>query len=228
MSRIYNNFKFKIPEYKILARMGYLRGMTIPVEVERKIKRVEKLGYLLSEPIGAVQDFEIVKNDGEVVELRIKSRCIGKESSFDVSGKNQKNKILNFEICSKDVAKMLKGCKQATLLVCTIGDKLTSYLDSYQQQGEIASAMMIDSFGSEAVEEVAEEITRNLARIAKKDGYELTFRFACGYGDWDLKDQKKILATINALELNIHVGRGGIMEPRKSITGVIGWKKVSK
>jgi hypothetical protein len=244
MLTLYHQFVFQVPDFKILARMGYQRGMEIPEELARQIERVKKLGYLLSEPIGATRDFLVENNDGEKVMLKAVS---GKQSmspkvheskSLQESQTNRPTALSNFliENCklkienyryllisSRQVAKLLSGCARATLLACTIGDKLLKYLNAHQQNGEIASAVMLDAFGSEAVEEVAEEITRTLSARAKVENYKLTFRFACGYGDWDVREQKNVLAALDAPELNIRVGAGGIMEPQKSITAVMGW-----
>jgi len=86
-----------------------------------------------------------------------------------------------------------------------------------------AEASILDAIGSEVAENSAEQANNIIAERAKGEGFETTPRFSCGYGDWDIQDQKKILELVGASEIGISANEASLMEPRKSVTALVGW-----
>ncbi|MBW2981104.1 hypothetical protein KY360_06840 [Candidatus Woesearchaeota archaeon] len=146
--------------------------------------------YSLIDPKAVYKDFDIVVKNG----------------SISLKG--------SFTIKSKTLAKRLKDCKKATLVALTIGPGLE------KKTKDLVTNVIRDAIGSEAVEELANEVNKIITQHAKLKGYKTIARYSVGYGDWDIKDQPKILKALNVRF--IKTGKSYMMKPRKSITAIIG------
>ena len=56
-------------------------------------------------------------------------------------------------------------------------------------------------------------------------GYERTMRYSPGYGDWDLTVQAELLRLVGAEAISVTCTETSILQPRKSVTAVIGWER---
>jgi len=66
---------------------------------------------------------------------------------------------------------------------------------------------------------VQSEVTRS--------GYGRTMRYSPGYGDWDLTVQKELLGMVEAKSIGVTCTDTFILQPRKSVTAVIGWERMN-
>ena len=64
---------------------------------------------------------------------------------------------------------------------------------------------------------VQSEVTRS--------GYGRTMRYSPGYGDWDLPVQKAMLELVEGRSIGLGLTETFILQPRKSVTAVIGWER---
>jgi len=120
------------------------------------------------------------------------------------------------------VARGLKSCRKATLFVITLGKDLPEYANLCLEEGRLWEATIADILGSHAVEILAERFHAYLKRTKLPNGLFSTLRFSPGYGDWELKEQAKIISYLKAGEV-IKVTENHLMEPVKSITALVGW-----
>ena len=116
----------------------------------------------------------------------------------------------------------LADCDRVILLAVTVGIGIDRLLLRYKRISP-AKAWMLDAIGNERVESLADALTEEL-----KEKYgALTSRFSPGYGDLPLSLQKDIFA---ALPLGKHLGlclsEGLLITPEKSVTALIGIKRV--
>jgi len=123
-----------------------------------------------------------------------------------------------FTIKSKDIASLFKGCKKATLIACTLGN-------AFEGKGTEAEQFFIDAVSSAAIEGLMQATAEIVGQNAKSEGYQLTQRFSCGYGDWNIREQKEILRVLEGKKLGISLSGANIMVPRKSVTAIRGWFK---
>jgi cobalamin-dependent methionine synthase I len=59
----------------------------------------------------------------------------------------------------------------------------------------------------------------------QRAGYERTMRYSPGYGDWDLTVQAELLRLVGADVIGVSCTETSILQPRKSVTAVIGWER---
>jgi hypothetical protein len=128
-----------------------------------------------------------------------------------------------FTVQSVRVAALLAPCSRATLIGATVGAGLTSAAARLMREKRMTEAMILDAYGSEAVEAVVDAAAALLEREAAEEGFELTRRFSPGYGDWALEAQPGVLAALGAERIGISAGQGCILVPEKSVTAVVGW-----
>lgn len=115
---------------------------------------------------------------------------------------------------------MLADCRQAALLVCTLGAEFEARMRT-EQARDMARAAMLDALGSAMVEAGCDEAERALA--ARFPGMHLTDRFSPGYGDLPLSVQPEILAATDAARrLGVQATESCLLLPQKTVTAVIG------
>ncbi|MBI4379305.1 MAG: hypothetical protein HY578_09430 [Nitrospinae bacterium] len=124
------------------------------------------------------------------------------------------------------LAKNLSGCTKASLFICTVGSKLEERVKDYFAEGEQTRAFIMNGIGSAAAEEVAEYVNQMIIKEAEGEGFKTVRRFSPGYGDWNLSDQKAILKTLNPSPIGVTLTERCVMIPEKSITAIVGWKKI--
>lgn len=127
---------------------------------------------------------------------------------------------------TKYLSKHLKGCSRASLFVCTIGPKLEEKVKDYFTEGEQTRAYIMNGIGSATVEDVANYVNQLIIKEAEKEGFETVKRFSPGYGDWNLSDQKAIFDVLKPSAIGVALNEKCLMIPEKSITAIVGWKKI--
>jgi len=116
--------------------------------------------------------------------------------------------------------RMLAGCGQAALLLCTLGAAFEALLRA-EQARDMARAVLLDACGSAWVEAGCGEAERELA--GRFPGLYLTDRFSPGYGDLPLSLQPALCAVLDGRRrLGVQVTESLLMNPTKSVTAVIG------
>ncbi len=130
----------------------------------------------------------------------------------------------DFHVRSGGVAALLEGCKSATLMAATIGPGLSAAADELMAGKRMTEAMILDAFGSEAVEGAVNSLCRLLRESEVGREFVTTKRFSPGYGDWDLSAQRDVLKELGAARIGISVSGSLILIPEKSITAIMGWK----
>jgi hypothetical protein len=117
---------------------------------------------------------------------------------------------------------VLYPCEQAAIFICSIGPKLEERMAKLTKDGYMVKAMILDSIGSEAVEQLAGRFQDEVQRIANKAEAEITMRYSPGYCDWDIKQQKLIFKNLDGSLAGVNLSDECLMTPRKSISGIIG------
>jgi hypothetical protein len=120
----------------------------------------------------------------------------------------------------------LEGRAAYSVMLFSLGARLDSASEGYFRRGEPLRALLIDSWGSEAVESLAQNVDERL-RSERGSG---TIRFAPGYGGFDVRHNSEWLAlAVGGDKPGWPVSvdaRTGIITPRKSIICMIGWDRL--
>lgn len=122
------------------------------------------------------------------------------------------------ELISKDLARHLKGCGEVLLLAATLGIKADNAIRRLAV-GSVAEGAAAQAVAAALIEEYCDEVQSK----AETGGLQQRPRFSPGYGDWDLKEQKKLFALLDcSKKIGLTLTDGMMMVPSKSVTAVIG------
>ena len=117
-------------------------------------------------------------------------------------------------------ARMLGGCAQAAVLICTLGAAFEALLRAEQARG-MARAALLDACGSAWVEAGCDGAQAEIS--ARFPGLHPTDRFSPGYGDLPLSLQRDICGALDApRRLGVQVTDSLMRNPTKTVTAVIG------
>ena len=117
-------------------------------------------------------------------------------------------------------ARMLGGCAQAAVLICTLGAAFEALLRAEQARG-MARAALLDACGSAWVEAGCDGAQAEIS--ARFPGLHPTDRFSPGYGDLPLSLQRDICGALDApRRLGVQVTDSLLLNPSKTVTAVIG------
>lgn len=127
---------------------------------------------------------------------------------------------------SRDIAKYLSGCDEAALMACTLGVQSDFFIRMAQSRGAVY-AMTAQAVLTELIESYCDDVQENIMREAEMRGYKIKPRYSPGYGDLDIKYQKEFFSLLDiSRKIGISLSDQYIMSPSKSVTAVIGLKKI--
>jgi len=144
--------------------------------------------------------------------------------------------IIDYEKTNKHP--IFNNATKVALCICTIGLGLEKEVENLIKRNDLLRALILDSLGSESVEEVAIHSDRKIAEEALTMHLWPSKRFSPGYREWDLKEQQFIFKMLPAKKIGVKLNESCMMIPRKSIsfrvnfyddrkltTRKIGWNK---
>ena len=133
-----------------------------------------------------------------------------------------------FTIAGNSIIKHLDGCERVICMAATVGLDIEREVTEKFERGEYLSSILLDAAATAAVEQVADEMEKHFASTFARDGFKLRWRFSPGYGDWPLTEQSKLFTAANASQIGLTLTSAMMLEPRKSITAIIGLERVTK
>ena len=132
------------------------------------------------------------------------------------------------EVCSDRLAAHLDGCHGVILLAATIGISFDR-LVAKEIKVSPTKALLLDGLGAERIEALCDLFCREEAEVLAKSGKTLTSRFSAGYGDLPLDLQKSIFAALDCKKnIGLTLNDSLLMSPQKSVTAIIGIKRIEK
>jgi hypothetical protein len=121
---------------------------------------------------------------------------------------------------SADLSARLDGCCSCTMFMLTLGAALDRLLESAARAP--SRQVLLDAAASEAAEDCARWVQRTESSEASRAGRKALPRFSPGFGDFGLENQRFFVDNLTGL--GVEISAGGLLLPRKTVTGVIGWK----
>lgn len=128
----------------------------------------------------------------------------------------------------RKISRYMQGAEQLALFICTAGERFTTLSHTYQQTGDFLEAFVVESIGSATVENAMDKIQRALEAEMQDDGKKITNRYSPGYCDWKLSGQKALFNAIGTHSIGISLTESCLMQPIKSVSGIIGIGKEVK
>jgi hypothetical protein len=185
---------------RALLRCGYSSAAKIPIDDKDLLDALFPRMNALCSPQIALDELGVISHfAGELV----------------VSG--------NIKFSSASLAKTMQGASRLSIYAATIGGAIERESTRAAEIGKYREALLWDSFGSEAAETLARRVSLIVRQRANAKGMGITPRFSPGYGDLPLETNKTILQLLDALAIGVESNANGLLLPRKSTTGFIGW-----
>ena len=132
------------------------------------------------------------------------------------------------KVSSEKLAAHLEGCFEIIVLAATVGVAFDRLIAKF---GKISptKAYLLDGLGTERIEALCDLFCHEEAERRAKAGEALTGRFSAGYGDLPLELQKSIFEALDCEKsIGLTLGDSLLMSPQKSVTAIVGIKKVEK
>jgi len=132
-------------------------------------------------------------------------------------------------LLSNDLGRMIEDCEEVLLMAVTAGSSVTAAISRASEDEGLFRGVVYDAVASELVDAglqwIMDYVNRQLSRERK---HCLKRRFSAGYGDLELKTQKKIYDLLDLNRLDIKISPGYMLVPEKSVTAVTGIKKTKE
>lgn len=127
-----------------------------------------------------------------------------------------------FTIEGSKIREHLKNSEIAIIMAVTIGGDIEKEVNTLFSKKEYSKGLMLDAAATTATEMIADQLNHYIDEMAAKHGYETTWRYSPGYGDWPLTQQMNLIKAVHADQIDIHLTSGCMLVPQKSITAIIG------
>ena len=106
--------------------------------------------------------------------------------------------------------------------VCTVGEAIETRVRELFDAREFPLAVMLDSVGSAAAENLAEYANDLLCQAALPEGLKVTNRVSPGYAGWDTAEQVRLFRLCPGEPIGVALNESCVMTPAKSISWLVG------
>jgi hypothetical protein len=127
--------------------------------------------------------------------------------------------IGGYRVESAILSSRLQACGSCTIFMLTLGAAIDRLLEGSSPAP--SRQVLLDAASSEAAEDCARWVQRAERAEAGREGRKALPRFSPGFGDFGLEHQAFFVDRLPGL--GVSLTRGGLLLPRKTVTGVIGW-----
>ncbi len=163
---------------------------------------------------------EMFRELDQTVRRRIVYRIFELESDGD-----DKVRIGQLDIASRNLAKNMRGCAQAAMLGATLGIEADMLMKRYSVT-DISKAVVAQACAAAMLEEYLDDWQEELREQKREEGYFLRPRFSPGYGDFDIHHQEDMLRMLDsARKIGLTMTDAHMLSPSKSVTAVIGMSR---
>lgn len=186
----------------------------------REINKNNILKYLLYRGSDIPDELESLIDD--CIEF-VKKNYIGKYT-YKVFTKGDES--LKSVCIGNDIVELLETSNDVILMAVTLGQEVERYINK-STYIDLTKSVVMDAVASAVVESLANDINEMLEERYKPRF--LTDRFSPGYGDMPIEVQKNFLDLLDAKkQIGLGTSSSGIMQPRKSITAIIGISNIEQ
>ena len=143
--------------------------------------------------------------------------------------KNDKLSIKNTEfIVGNEVFEMLNNIDSVVVFACTVSAGLNKKLHEYSNPEQMTEAYIADIAGTIIIEKSLELIYQELQIQTQKSDLNITNTISPGNCGWAVEEQKKLFSLLPDNCLGISLNDSGMMNPVKSLSGIVGVGKKVK
>jgi hypothetical protein len=146
---------------------------------------------------------------------------------FDKETKSVVVNSINFQI-RNIIFSQIKKSDSVALFICTAGAEIGLRSKKSMQERDFLKGYIYDVVGSEIVEAAADIMQADLEKLILEDGKKITNRYSPGYCGWDVAEQHKLFLHFPENYCGIQLTESALMNPVKSVSGIIGIGKEVK
>ena len=140
---------------------------------------------------------------------------------FDNDTKSVEINNSSFHI-KKIVFGQIKKSDSMAIFLCTAGEEIGIRSRKAMQERDLLKGYIYDVIGSEIVEAAADLMQAELEKSMLGSGKKITNRYSPGYCGWDVAEQHKLFQLIPDNFCRIRLTESALMDPVKSVSGIIG------
>jgi len=180
------------------------------------------IGYREGEDRGLVTNLieEILTECHKICNIKAEYRLYN-DVQFDNITKSISINNIIFQV-KKIVFAQLKKSNSVALFLCTAGVEIGILSRKTMQERDFLKGYIYDVIGSEIVEAAADLMQAYLESEMILTGKRITSRYSPGYCGWDVAEQYNLFRLVPDNYCGIHLTPSALMDPMKSISGIIG------
>lgn len=122
----------------------------------------------------------------------------------------------------KIVHNMLKQSESYAAFIVTAGPGPEQLARELLEKGEYLEGYIVDLVASALVDSVADVVHEEIRKEAGNSHMKVSNRYSPGYCSWDVAEQQKLFSLFPANCCGITLSESSLMDPVKSISGLIG------
>lgn len=181
---------------EVLRTQGVPLGATVPDRVSELVPRVIEIFLALSRPRAVTE---------EVTHEAFRTIYPGE-------GRNDPETPL---------AQIHPHATRLALFAATLGEELSSEIQTLFDDGDLALAAMLDGAASEGAERLVNLLERSFAMANKAPQSRAVLGYSPGYCGWHVTGQRRLFAALNPEDIGITLNSSCLMAPLKSVSGVL-------
>ena len=116
----------------------------------------------------------------------------------------------------------LKKADSLAVFLCTAGEEIGIRTRKAMAGGDPLTGYIYDIIGSIVVDAAADRMQSELEKSVLSAGKKITNRYSPGYCGWDVSEQHKLFRLVPDNFCGIRLTDSALMDPVKSISGIIG------
>jgi hypothetical protein len=198
-------------------------------ELKLSVHAIENIiGYKEGEDRGLVSGIisELLKEAQEICNIKAQFNIFN-DIRFNKETQSAEIGNIRFDI-GKIIFGQLKKSESIAVFICTAGEEIGLKIRKAMNEKDLLQGYIMDVIGSEIVEAAADLMQLDLADQALTSGIKITNRYSPGYCGWDVAEQHKLFRLVPDNFCGIRLNDSALMDPVKSVSGIIGIGKQVK
>jgi len=122
----------------------------------------------------------------------------------------------------KTILSRLRKSESIVFFKCTAGKGIDEWSKKQSSEGDILGSYLISIIGSTIVETAMDRIQYFLKEEMERNNLNITNRYSPGYCGWKVAEQRKLFKMLPSDYCNIRLTESMMMDPIKSVSGIIG------
>lgn len=123
---------------------------------------------------------------------------------------------------SPALCRVVAPAERLALFAITLGRPISAWLTALAA-ADLAASFIADAAASELIIAAGHPLAKELLARQLPEPLHSTLLYSPGYCDWPIEEMPALLERVEAERIGIALTAGGMMEPRKSVCGLVGF-----